>query len=173
LRQLSDIGCWLVHNPRSNMNNSVGYFSIKDALPILSKCALGTDGIGANMFEEAKFAFFKAQDAGKSIGAEACVELLTGGHRLASEIFRCPIGSLEPGSAADLIVLDYPTPTPLHVGNLAWHLIFGITHAHVESVMVNGRWLIQNREFVHADVNALYQKAQVAAKALWQRMTHL
>jgi cytosine/adenosine deaminase-related metal-dependent hydrolase len=78
---------------------------------------------------------------------------------------------LEPGSAADLIVLDYPAPTPLHVGNLAWHLIFGITHAHVESVMVNGRWLIQNQQFLHVDVNTLYQKAQVAAKALWQRMS--
>jgi len=171
LRQLNDIGCWLVHNPRSNMNNSVGYFSLQDALPILSKCALGTDGIGANMFEEAKFAFFKAQDAGKPIGAEACVQLLTGGHHLASEIFQFPLGSLEPGSAADLIVLDYPTPTPLHAKNLAWHLIFGITHAHVESVMVNGRWLIRNRQFLHADVRKLYQEAQAAAKALWQRMS--
>ncbi len=171
LRRIADIGCWLVHNPRSNMNNGVGYFALRDALSMLPTCALGTDGIGANMFEEAKFAFFKAQDAGKAMGAEACAQLLAGGHQLASDIFQCPIGALQPGAVADLIVLDYPTPTPLHAGNFPWHLIFGITHAHVESVMVNGRWLIRNRQFLHVDARTLYRKAQTAAQALWQRMT--
>jgi putative selenium metabolism protein SsnA len=170
VRRLADIGCWLAHNPRSNMNNGVGYFPLRDARPLLPKCALGTDGIGANMFEEAKFAFFKAQDAGKPIGAETCVQLLAGGHRLASEIFQRPIGALQAGAVADLIVLDYAAPTPLNAGNFPWHLIFGITHAHVESVMVNGRWLMQARQFLHADLHALYQHAQTAAQALWQRL---
>jgi hypothetical protein len=40
-------------------------------------------------------------------------------------------------------------------------------------VMVNGRWLIQHRQFVHADVTTLYQRAQAAAQALWQRMSKL
>lgn len=173
LNRIADIGCWLVHNPRSNMNNSVGYFTVSDALPVLPKLALGTDGIGANMFEEAKFAFFKAQDSGKPIGAEVCTYMLAGGQRLASEIFGLPIGTLESGAAADLIVLDYPLPTPLHEGNLPWHLIFGMTHAHVESVMVNGKWLIRNRQFVNVDIKELYQKAQTAAEKLWQRMENL
>jgi hypothetical protein len=44
----------VVHNPRSNMNNSVGY-----AKPTTrtNKVALGTDGIGSDMLEEARLAY--------------------------------------------------------------------------------------------------------------------
>jgi len=48
----------LVHNPRSNMNNSVGYARPgRFDLPI----ALGTDGIGADMFEEFRLAYVAAR----------------------------------------------------------------------------------------------------------------
>ncbi len=52
---------FLVHNARSNMNNHVGY---NPRLPQMRNLALGTDGIGSDMFEEMKFAFFKHRDAG-------------------------------------------------------------------------------------------------------------
>ena len=48
----------LVHNPRSNMNNSVGYARPgRFDLPI----ALGTDGIGADMLEEFRLAYVAAR----------------------------------------------------------------------------------------------------------------
>jgi cytosine/adenosine deaminase-related metal-dependent hydrolase len=43
------------------MNNAVGY---NPHLPELKHVALGTDGIGSDMFEEFKFAYFKHRDAG-------------------------------------------------------------------------------------------------------------
>ena len=50
----------LVHNPRSNLNNSVGY-----ARPARfdNPVALGTDGIGADMLEEFRLAFVAARGA--------------------------------------------------------------------------------------------------------------
>jgi len=49
----------IVHNPRSNMNNSVGY-----ARPnrFANPVALGTDGIGADMLAEFQLAYFKQRD---------------------------------------------------------------------------------------------------------------
>lgn len=48
----------LVHNPRSNMNNSVGYARPgRFDVPI----ALGTDGIGADMLEEFRLAYVAAR----------------------------------------------------------------------------------------------------------------
>ncbi len=41
-----------VHNARSNMNNHVGY---NHHLGDIRNLALGTDGIGSDMFEEMKF----------------------------------------------------------------------------------------------------------------------
>jgi putative selenium metabolism protein SsnA len=167
LQEVQDIGCWLAHNPRSNMNNAVGYAPTGK---FGKRVALGTDGITSNMFEEVKFAYFKAQDAKNPFSAEDCMRLLAGGHKIATEMFGIPIGTLEAGAAADLIVLDYPTPTPLHAGNLPWQVIFGMSHAHIASVMIAGKFLVQDRRFVNRDVASLYQKAQEAAKKLWERM---
>ena len=48
----------IVHNPRSNMNNSVGYARpVRFANPV----ALGTDGIGADMLAEFQLAFVAAR----------------------------------------------------------------------------------------------------------------
>ena len=50
----------IVHNPRSNMNNSVGYARpVRFANPV----ALGTDGIGADMISEFQLAFVAARAA--------------------------------------------------------------------------------------------------------------
>lgn len=167
LDQIRQLGSWLVHNPRSNMNNGVGYAPLAK---FGAKTALGTDGITSNMFEEVKFAYFKAQDAGINVTANDCLRFLHGGQQLAAALFGVPLGVLETGAAADLIILDYPSPTPLHAGNLAGHVIFGMSHAHIESVMVAGKFLLQDRQFVGVDVAALYQKAQRTAKKLWARM---
>ena len=167
LQQAADLGCWLIHNPRSNMNNSVGYAPLAK---LGSKTALGTDGITSNMFEESKFMFFKVQDAKVPFGAEDCMRFLNGGHRMAAEMFGLPLGTLDAGAAADLIVLDYPSPTPVNPGNLPWHFIFGITHAHVESVMTAGEFLVKERQFVHPGARSLYQEAQSVAEKLWRRV---
>ena len=49
----------IVHNPRSNMNNAVGYARpARFANPV----ALGTDGIGADMLEEFRLAFARLRE---------------------------------------------------------------------------------------------------------------
>jgi putative selenium metabolism protein SsnA len=160
-------GVWFAHNPRSNMNNRVGYAPVDR---FGNQVVLGTDGIGADMFEEARFAFFKSRDGGSGLGADDWLRVLSNNQRLASLQFGVEIGTLLPGSAADLVVLDYESPTPLTAENLAWHFAFGISSATVESVMVNGKFLMRNRRFAYDDLE-LYRRAQEAAKKLWARMT--
>jgi cytosine/adenosine deaminase-related metal-dependent hydrolase len=50
----------LAHNPRSNMNNSVGYAN-PAAWP--GRVVLGSDGIGADMLEEFRLAYARAREA--------------------------------------------------------------------------------------------------------------
>jgi hypothetical protein len=50
----------IVHNPRSNMNNAVGY---GDPGRFSNPVALGTDGIGADMIDELRLAYVKAREA--------------------------------------------------------------------------------------------------------------
>ena len=159
-------GVWFAHNPRSNMNNQVGYAPLDK---FGDRVVLGTDGIGADMFEEARLAFFKGRDARAGFGANESLRVLANNHRLASEAFGGDLGSLRTGSMADLTVLGYRAPTPLTIENLAWHFVFGMNSASVESVMVNGKFVIRDRQFA-LDDRDLYEQARTATEKLWAKL---
>ncbi|PYQ20662.1 MAG: putative aminohydrolase SsnA [Acidobacteria bacterium] len=159
-------GCWIAHNPRSNMNNAVGYAPTA----ALRRAALGTDGMDEDMLAEARAAFLKMRDAGRDDAAAATLQLVAGGHRLAAALFGLPFGKLDAGAPADLIVLDYRPPTDLQADNLAGHLLFGIDRSHVRSVMVAGRWVMRERELAGVDAAAAFARARAAARDVWSRM---
>ena len=54
-----DSGAVVAHNPRSNMNNGVGRTPLAR---LGERVALGTDGIGADMFEESRSGFFRLRE---------------------------------------------------------------------------------------------------------------
>ena len=162
-------GCWIAHNPRSNMNNAVGYAPTA----ALKRAALGTDGIDGDMLAETRAAFLKMRDAGRADAMPAALELLAGGHRLAAALFGLPFGKLDGGAPADLVALDYAPPTPLHTGNLGGHLLFGVDRSHVRSVMVAGRWVVRDRRVTGVDAAAAFARARAAAPEVWRRMDRL
>jgi len=162
-------GCWIAHNPRSNMNNAVGYAPTA----ALKRAALGTDGIDGDMLAETRAAFLKMRDAGRADAMPAALELLAGGHRLAAALFGLPFGKLDGGAPADLLALDYAPPTPLHTGNLGGHLLFGVDRSHVRSVMVAGRWVVRDRRVTGVDTAAAFARARAAAPEVWRRMDRL
>jgi putative selenium metabolism protein SsnA len=164
LSQVISTGAWLVHNPRSNMNNQVGY---APAGKFGARATLGTDGIGADMLAEAQLAFFRSREAGQAIDP---LRFLANGHRLASQLFGQPMGPLREGAAADLVVLDYRSPTPLTRENLAGHLLYSWGARLVEAVMIDGIWRMWARRPLSVNPELLATTAQEAATALWARM---
>jgi cytosine/adenosine deaminase-related metal-dependent hydrolase len=159
-------GGWIAHNPRSNMNNTVGYAPAAS----FRRAALGTDGMDEDMLAEARAAFLKMREAGRADAYESTVQLLAGGHRLAAALFGLPFGKLDAGAPADLVVLDYDPPTPIHEGNLAGHLLFGLDRRHVSSVLVAGRWIVRDRTLLTMDASVARARARDAARDLWDRM---
>lgn len=159
-------GVWFAHNPRSNMNNRVGYAPVGQ---FGDRLALGTDGIGADMFDEARFAFFKAREMYPNMSADHWLKALASSQEMASEQFGVDLAGMRPGSAADLVVLDYRSPTPLRAENLAWHFMFGLSSACVESVIVGGKFVIRNRQPAFG-IRDLYEKARQASEKLWARL---
>jgi putative selenium metabolism protein SsnA len=162
-------GCWIAHNPRSNMNNSVGHAPTAS----MARAALGTDGMDEDMLAEARAAYLKMRDAGRSDAMAATLQLLAGGHRLAAALFGLPFGKLDAGGPADLVVLDYDPPTALHSENLGGHLLFGVDRSHVSSVMVAGHWLVRDRRLTTVDAAEVTARARAAAARLWERMARL
>ena len=77
------------------MNNHVGY---NHHLSDIRNLALGTDGIGSDMFEEMKFAFFKHRDAGGPLWPDSFAKALANGNELMSRNFLARnFGLLEAG----------------------------------------------------------------------------
>jgi putative selenium metabolism protein SsnA len=166
---LNEKDAFLVHNARSNMNNHVGY---NHKLSAVRNLALGTDGIGADMFEEMKFAYFKHRDAGGSLWPDSFTRFLWNGNTLLERNFGTRFGRIEAGYQADLTICSYDSPTPLVEQNVGGHLAFGMNSGSVDSVMVNGRMVYQDRAFPF-DVEPIYAQARKVAAQLWQRMDAL
>jgi len=163
------LGGWIAHNPRSNMNNSVG----QAPLAALRRAALGTDGMDQDLFAEARTAHLRMRDTRQRRAVQPVVQLLAGGHRLGAALFGLPFGKLDAGGPADLVILDYASPTPLHTESLSGHLLGGMSRSDVRSVMVAGRWVVRDRELPGLDVRAIYARAREAATKLWRRMEDL
>jgi len=169
LRDAQASGAWVIHCPRSNMNNAVGHAPTS----AFGRAALGTDGLDADMLAEARVAFLKMRDAGRADAFVAALAMLVGGHRLAEAFFGLPLGRLEAGAPADLVVLEYRPPTPLTADNLGGHLLFGLDRSHVLSTMVAGRFVLRDRRLTTVDETAVLASARTAAERLWKRMRQL
>ncbi|MZP30043.1 putative aminohydrolase SsnA [Heliobacterium undosum] len=169
VRLINENNAYLAHNARSNMNNNVGY---NHKIPQYQNFALGTDGIGSDMFEEFKFAFFKHRDAGGPLWPDSFLKFLYNGNDLLERYFGARFGKVEKGYKADLTIVDYDSPTPFVADNMAGHIAFGMDSRDVKTVIVNGKIVLENREFVK-DVQTIYEKAKIAANRLWERMDSL
>jgi len=171
LRLVRETGASIAHNARSNMNNAVGHASLGELGPRVS---LGTDGIGADMFEESRAAYFRLRENDLGTGADWPLSRLAEGARLAGRIFDEPLlGTLEPGAPADLVVLDYAAPAPLSESTFPGHWVFGLSSRHVRDVMVAGELVVADRRLTRVDQRQLAAEASVEAGRLWRRLEEI
>jgi len=158
----------VAHNARSNMNNSVGRAPVEAFGGLL---ALGTDGIGSDMFEESHTAFFRLREDDVHAGYDWPLARLAESARLAGRSFGEPgLGTLAPGAPADLVVLDYPAPAPVTDTSFAGHWIFALASRHVRDVMVAGEWVVRDRRLALVDQDELAARAREQAQRLWKRL---
>ena len=169
LQILNKRNSFLVHNPRSNMNNNVGYLK---SISEVKNLAIGTDGIGADMFEETRFAYFKSKEENRNLDPSDFVNYLWSGNKILERYFNQKFGRIAKGYTADLIICDYNSPTPLTKENAAGHFLFGFSSQNVESVIINGRFVYCDRAFPIV-LSKVYSKAKKSAKELWKRMDEL
>jgi putative selenium metabolism protein SsnA len=165
--RVSAAGLTVAHNARSNMNNAVGYAPVgRLRCPVM----LGTDGIGQDMFAEVRAAWFMSRHGRTGLTPQVIVGMLAAAARRASEALDLTLGKLEPGAAADIVVTDYLPATPLHAGNVAGHLLFGLQARHVKDVLIDGHWMLRERRVLALDEAEVRRAAAGVAADLWKRM---
>jgi putative selenium metabolism protein SsnA len=171
---LSQTQTAVVHNPQSNLNNAVGIADVVSMTKRNVLVGLGTDAMTTNMLEEVRAAVWaqhhRAQDPSVGFG-EVVSALLFNNPRIAERCFGLPLGELREGCPADVVVIDYDPPTPLEAGNTFGHFVFGMSQAAVDTTIVGGRVLMQNKRLtLDLDEPRINARARELAKKLWKRL---
>jgi putative selenium metabolism protein SsnA len=172
--QLAETETWLTHQPRSNMNNAVGVAEIEHFLRLGIKVGIGTDGFYHAMWEEWKLAYFLHKihrlDPRK-MSAMDIVQMGVYNNAALANLYLpdTTVGTIQPGAAADLIFVDFHPFTPLSAGNLPWQIIFGIQESMITSTMVEGKFLMKDKELLTLDEEKIASEARKLAPEIWKR----
>ena len=140
----------IIHNPRSNMNNAVGY---GDPSRFADPVALGTDGIGADMLDEFRLAYVRHREHDVTASPESAWGWLATGW----ELF--------PEALADRVTWTYPVMDP-------WRLAFspGVSPITVE---IGGEVVWADGAPTRVDADEIRARAAGAAHDLFRRLEEL
>ncbi|MEW6524610.1 MAG: amidohydrolase [Bacillota bacterium] len=156
------------HMPLSNCEVGGGIAPVPELLARGVAVGLGTDGYINNFFEVMRGAFLihKARlEDPQVMPARTVFDLATRGG--ARALARPELGRLTPGSPADLVVVDGNLPTPITGTNLFDQLVLFRNPADVLSVMVDGRFLMQDGRLLTIDEAGARAALVSAARAFW------
>lgn len=165
-------GAHVVHCPESNMKLAAGVAPVPDYRAAGIAVGLGTDGCASNndldlwgeMDSAAKLHKVHRGDP-TVLDAVAVVRMATiqGARALGLEQL---VGSLAPGKRADLIILkvDQPHLTPLY--HPASHLVYTARAGDVNHVMVDGQWLVRDRQLLTVDLDDLMDRVNRLARTI-------
>jgi len=168
---LANKGVHVAHCPITYMKLAMPFPTLTERLQAGVNVAVATDGPGSNsdmdMFAAVRQTVLMDKYQGHNpelVPGDTALRMATqaGAKALGFE----GTGSLEVGANADLILvnLDAPHMRPLH--SLIANLVHSAKGANVTDVMVDGKWLMRNRELLTLDEEKILQEAELHAQAM-------
>jgi 5-methylthioadenosine/S-adenosylhomocysteine deaminase len=175
IRALHNSGVGVAHNPSSNMKLASGASPVKRMTELNVKVGIGTDGPASNndldMFEEIRLASFLAKmSSGDPTALPARTVILMATRQGAEALHLGNItGSLVCGKRADMILVDttqaHTVPRFNRDPNGAYaQIVYSSKSTDVTDTMVNGKWLMRDRQLLTVDYAALVEQSKVYAK---------
>lgn len=176
MRTLLHARAGVAHNPSSNLKLASGFAPVSKMLETGLNVGIGTDGPASNndldMFEEVRLAAFLAKTVSNDPTSLPAPQALAMATRIGAQAMHIGdlTGSLVPGKRADLILVDL---SPLHNSprferdpNGAYaQIVYAGKSTDVTDVMVNGQWLMRNRQLLTLnEAELLAQAAEYARK---------
>ncbi len=168
IRALAGAGATVAHNPASNLRLGSGIAPVRLMLEAELNVALGSDGSlssdNQDMFEAMRLAALVSR-ADPSAGPDRWLDATESLERAtvagAAALGRAgELALIEPGRRADLVLLRADS-TFLHPRNdLLNALVFAETGAAVETVIVDGRLVLENGRVTGVDENAIRDRAR-------------
>ncbi len=172
LELLAASGAGVAHCPESNMKLASGIAPVVELLKRGVAVGLGTDGCASNnnldlvqeMDTAAKLQKVRYLDP-TVLPATATLDLATRGSAKVLGL-EGQIGALGPGLKADVVVLDLDQPhlTPLY--DPYSHLVYAAGGGDVQTVVVHGRVVVQDRQVLSFDLEETLAKTRELAREL-------
>lgn len=176
MRTLQHVRAGVAHNPSSNLKLASGFAPVRKMLETGLNVGIGTDGPASNndldMFEEVRLAALLAKTVSNDPTTLPAPQALAMATRIGAQAMHIGslTGSLVPGKRADLILVDL---NPLHNSprfqrdpNGAYaQIVYAAKSTDVTDVMVNGKWLMRDRQLLTLnEAELLTQAAEYARK---------
>jgi 5-methylthioadenosine/S-adenosylhomocysteine deaminase len=177
IRTLMHAGAGVSHNPSSNLKLASGFAPVMKMLETGLNVGIGTDGPASNndldMFEEVRLAAFVAKAVTNDPTSLPAPWALLMATRLGAQALHIGhlTGSLEVGKRADLILVDV---SPVHnspsfkrsTDNAYAQIVYASKSTDVSDVMVNGKWLMRDRNLLTLNESELLAQAAEIAKKI-------
>ncbi|MCS7123950.1 MAG: amidohydrolase [Candidatus Bathyarchaeota archaeon] len=164
------------HNPISNLKLASGISPVPKMLEQGVTVSLGTDSPcsnnSADMFEVMKVAALLHKGVNRNptlISAAQVLNMATvEGARALS--WDSEIGSIEVGKKADLAIIGFVKPHLCPVHNEVSHLVYAAKATDVETVIVNGKIVVENRQLKTVKGERVMKMAEKAKTRLLERL---
>jgi len=151
---------WVTENIESNQNNNVGQGNYSQ---ITDKVMLGTDGMHSDMLRSAKAAFLSGQPL-EGVGMDTIYERFRNVHRYIQQ------SGFKGDGDNNLVILDYDSPTEVTSDNFIGHFIYGLDSRHVDTVISNGKVIVENGLVTNVDEQQILAHAREMGTKLWKKM---
>jgi 5-methylthioadenosine/S-adenosylhomocysteine deaminase len=164
------------HNPISNLKLASGVSPVTEMLRKGITVSLGTDSPCSNntadMFEVVKTAAILHKGINKNptiMPAEKVLEMATieGAKALSWEN---EVGSIEVGKKADLSIISLKKPHLCPIYNEASHLVYAAKASDVETVIINGKIVMENRKLTTLNIEKIMQMVEKAKNRLLSKL---
>ena len=161
----------IVHNPSSNMKLGSGIAPINKMINIGINVALGTDGASSNnnldMLKEMRFASYLQKcilEDPTVINADEAIKIAT--INGAKALGFTDTGMLKKGYAADIIIFDINKPRYYPKYNIKSSIVYSSNSSDVETVIVDGKIIMEKGEVLSIDAEKVMYEAQKIARRL-------
>jgi guanine deaminase len=172
MKRLGDHGSSVAHNPGSNMRLGNGLADVRRMIERRINVGIGTDAAtcsdNLNMYESMRLASMtsKAQgpDYKRWITTAEVVAAATDGSARALGFDK--IGRIEKGHKADIVFVDLNSINWIPLNDPTNALVHTEDGTGVDSVMIGGRMVVENRKITTVDMAALARDAESARRRL-------
>lgn len=172
IRLMAEKGVSVAINPRSNMKLGNGFAPVDKFLEAGINVCLGTDGCGSNnslnMFAEMAAAGLVYKGHNRRAQCVDAAEVL----RMATvngakAIGRAgELGVLKAGALADMLLINLNEPQFIPANNVITGLVYSSKGSEVDTVIVDGRVLMEHGKLTTIDEKRVYDKCRGIAKRL-------